>query len=186
MIYDNLRPQSQDQIVWSSAENFSFKNITVTQVTVIYIWPAYLSCIWAFWGSQFTRIGKSERHILCQLLYVRNLLCTLNACGATPFEWHSSKVCCLLAALYLQSTVSRLKQQPLFCNLFSLEFAVLTVKSVNAFENISVTLWRSSHPAWLGFTEEDAIETAWSRTAGRFKNVSEISKIWVLHFHCVG
>lgn len=100
--------QSQDQIVWSSAENtwrLSLKNITVvTQVTVCYIWPARLSYIWAFWGSQFTRIGKSERDILCQLLYVSNLLCTLNACGATPFEWDSSKVCkfvsCSLPSVY--------------------------------------------------------------------------------------
>lgn len=99
--------QSQDQIVWSSAENtwcFSLKNITVTQVTVCYIWPARLSYIWTFWGSQFTRIGKSERDVLCQLLYVRNLLCTLNVCGATPFEWDSSKVCkfvsCSLPSVY--------------------------------------------------------------------------------------
>lgn len=180
MIYDNLRPQSQDQIVWSSAENLTLfiqKHHSYPSHSIL-----YMTCI----PQLHLGILRKPVYQNREVRKTHTMLCTLNACGATPFEWDSSKVCCLLAALYLQSTVSRLKQQPLFCNLFSLEFAVLMVKSVNAFENISVTLWRSSHPAWLGFTEEDAIETAWSRTAGRFKNVSEISKIWVLHFHCVG
>lgn len=71
-----------------------------------------------------------------------------------PLSGIHQKYASLLAALYLQSTVSQLKQQALFSTLFSLEFAVLSVRSVITY-NINMTS---------------------NGTTGRFKNVSEINK----------